>query len=385
MSISDALQRLQVVQTPVLRGWTVAQTCEFYGISAATFYVWRARFRADGVVGLQPRSRRPHTSPGRTPRDVEDAITGMRRAHPGWGARRIRDQLVLAGQDPPAVSTIHAVLVRHGLVEPQPSVVAAPGRFERDRPNDLWQIDATEWELTDGSIAQIIDIIDDHSRMLVAAMVWPGLSGHVAWVTLAGAIDVYGPPRQLLSDNARWLTGRSHGGVATFERRCWRLHIDTIQSSAYHPQTLGKLERHHRTVKQWLADQPAADTIATLQILLDNYRHHYNHHRPHQGINGTIPAIRYHTSPNATPTGPPPTIEFTRTVAANGVIHYAGWHIHIGRRWATTAVTLIEHADKLRIIHADQLIATVSLDPNLHPDPYISTGQPRGRPTRPPT
>lgn len=385
MSISDPVQRLQVVQTPALQGWTVAHTCEFYGISPSTFYVWRARFRADGLEGLAPRSQRPHTSPGRTPEPVEDAITTMRRSHPHWGARRIRDQLTLAGQEPPAVSTIHAVLVRNGLVAPQPTRVSAPGRFERDYPNDLWQIDATEWELADGTIVQIIDIIDDHSRMLVAARAWAGLSDQAAWATLSDAIEVYGPPRQLLSDNARWLTGRIFGTVATFERDCWRQHIDTIQSSPYHPQTLGKLERHHRTLKRWLTDQPAADNLTALQALLDRYRHHYNHHRPNQGIDGTTPAIRYHTTDKATPTGPPPTVEFTRTVATNGVVRYAGWAIHIGRRWATTAVTLIEHADKLRITHADELIATVSLDPDLHPNRYISTGQPRGRPRNPNT
>lgn len=383
MSISDPMKRLQVIQTPALRGWTVEQTCTFYGISPATFYVWRSRFNEQGVEGLQPRSRRPGHSPVQVTGDREATIVTMRRTHPAWGARRIRDELRLAGVSPPAVSTIHQVLVRHGLVEPVRSEARATARFERPVPNDLWQIDATEWELADRTVVQIIDIIDDHSRVLTASRAWPGLSEDNAWDTLQGAIDAYGPPRQLLSDNARWLTGRPYQAVIEFERRCWRLHIDTIQARAYHPQTLGKLERQHRTLKDWLRELPRAATTDELQAQLDAYRLTYNHHRPHQELDGTTPWARYQAAPKATPTGPSPTIENIRLVAANGVLRYSRWSIHIGRRWAGNVVTLIEHADKLRIIHADELIAIVVLDPDLHPHRYISTEQPRGRPHNP--
>jgi transposase InsO family protein len=380
MSISDPMKRLQVIQTPALRGWTVEQTCLFYGVSPATFYVWQARFNEGGVEGLRERSRRPHTSPTQITGDGEDQIVAMRRTHPSWGAQRIRDELRLAGVSPPAVSTIHQVLVRHGLVEPVASQAKATGRFERPCPNDLWQIDATEWELADHTIAQIIDLIDDHSRFMPASRAWPGLSEDNAWDTLQGAIDEHGPPRQLLSDNARWLTGRPYQAVIEFERRCWRLHIDTIQARLYHPQTLGKLERQHRTLKDWLRGLPRAHTIAELQAQLDAYRLTYNHHRPHQQLDGTTPWARYQATAKAVPIGPSPTVENTRLVAANGAIRYSRWSIHIGRRWAGSVVTLIEHADKLRIIHADELIAIVILDPVLHPQRYISTGQPRGRP-----
>lgn len=384
MSTSDPLQRLQVVQAPALRGWTVEQTCGFYGISPATFYAWRARFRSDGLEGLSERSRRPRSSPSQIGGELEARIVAMRRAHDEWGARRIRDELRLAGEDPPAVSTIHQVLVRNALVEHKPARPRTVHRFERDRPNELWQLDATEWELADGGDVDIIDILDDHSRLLIANQAFVALSEDNAWVTLDSGIGRYGPPRQLLTDNARWLTGRPYRAVIDFERRCWRLGIDTIQTAPYHPQTLGKLERQHRTLKDWLRRQPPAATLTALQQQLDTYRQHYNHHRPHQELDGAVPWTRYQASPKAEPAGPAPTVTLTRPVMPNGTIVYAGWNIHIGRRWAHTAVTVTEHNDKLRITFADELIATVILDPELHPTRYISTGQPRGRRRRPP-
>lgn len=386
MSIQDPLQRLQIIQTPSLRGWTVEQTCAFYAVSQATFYQWRARFRSEGFDGLAPRSRRPRSSPGQVAGELEATIVSMRKTHDGWGARRIRDELRLAGIDPPAVSTVHQVLVRNDLIEPRMVTSPATRRFERPAPNDLWQLDATEWELTDGATAQIIDILDDHSRYLPASQAMSELSEGNAWTVLHTAIVEHGPPRQLLTDNARWLTGRPYGTVIEFERACWRESIDTIQTAPYHPQTLGKLERQHRTLKDWLRRRPRAATLTELQTQLDAYRHHYNHHRPHQQLDGTTPTIRYRATPKAVPIAPPPTIEITRKVADNGAVRHSGWSIQVGRRWAGTVVTLTEHADKLRITFADELIATVILDPELHPNRYISTGRPRGRPRRkPPT
>lgn len=384
MSIKDPLQRLQVVQTPKVQGWSVSQTCQFYGIAPATFYVWQHRFRTEGLAGLQPRSRRPMSSPTQVGGELEATIVAWRKAHQDWGARRIRDQLRLQGIPPPAISTIHQVLVRHGLITPRPARTITSHRFERAAPNELWQLDATEWELANGTVVQVFDLLDDHSRLLLASRAFPGLSEANAWTVLAEAIVAYGPPRQLLTDNASWLTGRRANAVIEFERHCWRAGIDTIQASPYHPQTLGKLERQHRTLKDWLRRLPRATSLPDLQRQLDPYRHDYNHHRPHQELDGATPAMRYHRGDKATPTGPPPIVTMTRQVAANGTVRYSGWTIHIGRRWIHTAVTLVEHADKLRIMHADELIGIVALDRELHPNRYISTGRPRGRPRTPP-
>lgn len=386
MAVSDPRQRLQVIRAPGLMGWTVAQTCAFYGVSPARFYVWRARYEAEGFEGLRDRSRRPRSSPRQVGGELEERIVAMRRDHHRWGPQRIHDELIRAGIDPPATSTIHQVLVRHGLVESRRQRRAtAVTRFQRDQPNELWQIDAKEdWLLADSTTVQIIDVLDDHSRFLCALRAWPQLSSDNAWTTLEQGIAEHGVPRQLLSDNALWLTGRHRNTVIDFERRCWQAGIDTIHGRFDHPQTQGKLERHHRTLEEWLDEQPPAGTLPAFQAQLDVYRHHYNHERPHQALGGArTPAEVYTATPKALPVGPPPTVTFTRPVMANGTIVYSGWQIHIGRRWAHTTVTLIEHNAKLRILSGDDLIAVIALDPDLHPNRYISTGQPPGRPPQP--
>lgn len=386
MAVSDPLQRLQIIQTPALKGWTVDQTCAFYGVSTSRFYEWRARFAAEGLEGLRDRSRRPVVSPARTSAELETRIVGMRKTHPRWGAHRIRDELLRAGVKPPAISTIHQVLRRHDLVDnARPRRPVADQRFRRALPNELWQLDAKEdWELAGGAVAQIIDIIDDHSRFLCALRAGPSLSEQFAWETLSGAVEELGTPQQLLADNAAWITGRFHGTVIEFERRCWLAGIDTIHGRPNHPQTQGKVERHHRTLTEWLTDQPRAATITELQHQLDRYRHHYNHKRPHQALGlARTPAEIYAATAKATPKPNSRTATFTRIVAATGVVNYSGWLIHIGRRWAGTVVTVTEQHAKLRITFGDELLASVALDRDLYPDRYISTGKPRGRPRRP--
>lgn len=387
MGTSDPLRRLQIIQTPALKGWTVEQTCAFYAVSPARFYVWRARYAAGGLAALGDHSRRPQRSPHQVGGELEQRIVGLRHGHPRWGAQRIHDELVRAGFVPPATSTIHQVLRRHGLVVARPpSTPPADTRFERDQPNELWQIDAKEdWQLASGALVQLIDVIDDHSRLLCALRAWPALSEEHAWATLTEAIDRYGVPQQLLSDNASWLTARHRSAVNDFERRCWQAGIDTIHGRLYHPQTQGKLERQHRTAGDWLAEQPPAETLGQLQTQLDVYRHHYNHQRPHQGLGqARTPAEVYAATPKAYPTATSPTITFTRLVATNGTIRYSGWNLHLGRRWAGSAVTVIEHNAKLRVTFGDELLAVVALDTELYPDRYISTGKPRGRPPHPP-
>ncbi|MDX1620640.1 MAG: IS481 family transposase [Nitriliruptorales bacterium] len=381
---------MQILQTPALKGWTVEQTCLFYGVSPARFYVWRARYAEEGIEGLRDRSRRPASSPNRIDVEVEQTIVGWRRQHPRWGAQRIRDELIRAGAPhPPATSTIHRVLQRHGLIEDGFSQPVRTGlRFCRARPNELWQLDAKEdWPLADGQLVDIIDILDDHSRLLCGLRAWPSLSEAHAWDTLEQAVTIYGPPTQLLSDNATWLTGISHNTVIEFERRCWQLGIDTIHGRPHHPQTQGKIERHHQTLTRWLDDQPPANTLTELQDQLDRYRHYYNHQRPHQALgDARTPAEAYTATDKAQPAGHAPTVTFRRIVNTNGIVNYAGWHIHIGRTWAAKVVTIIEHQAKVRITFGDQLLAIVALDPDLYPTSYISTGRPRGRPRhQPPT
>ena len=300
----------------------------------------------------------------------------MRKDHPRWGARRIRTELIRVGVDPPAISTIHQVLVRNGLVAPQPPRrPKADQRFERDIVNDLWQIDATQIPLGDGTKASVVDLIDDHSRYLLAALAGPAATGELAWDAFETAASRYGLPRQVLSDNGLCFTGRLHGTEVMFEKSLDELGVEMINSAPYHPQTLGKLERFHRTLKEWLADEGPPWDLEHLQELLDGFRFHYNRQRPHQGIGDETPAERYGTEPlppaqirlpgpeeMTGPSYPPHSI--LRKVSSSGNLGYSGKLIQVGIRWTGAQVRIIPIGELIHIYYGDLIIRTLTIDPN---------------------
>jgi transposase InsO family protein len=288
--VTMAELRLDVLQEPERTGATVAEVCRRHGISRETFYQYRRRFLQEGLAGLEDRSRRPRASPARMAFEIEEKICGMRKDHPRWGARRIQAELSRCGVDPPAISSIHQALRRNHLVARQPPRrPAALKRFEREVSNDLWQIDTTQVRLATRKRVWVLDTIDDHSRYLLAAIAAEGPTGEAAWDCFEEAASRYGLPRQVLSDNGLCFTGRLHGVEVEFERSLSELGVELITAGPYHPQTLGKLERFHKTLKAWLADEGPAFDLSHLQELLDGFRHHYNRERPHQALSNLTP------------------------------------------------------------------------------------------------
>ncbi len=190
--------RLEVLLEPQRTEETVAEVCRRREISRQSFYRFKRRYEAEGAEGLEARSRRPLSSPGQIDVDLEVEICRMRKDHNRWGARRIRTELRRSGTDPPAVSTIHQILRRNHLVADHPRKrPRALKRFEREVPNDLWQIDATRTHLQDGAEAWIVDALDDHARYLLAAQAADGPTEQAAWQTFSAASAEYGLPRQL--------------------------------------------------------------------------------------------------------------------------------------------------------------------------------------------
>jgi transposase InsO family protein len=262
--------------------------------------------------------------------------------------------------EPPAVATIHRALHRNELVAAR--TVRPPRarkRFEREQANDLWQIDATRVCLADGSPVWVIDCLDDHARFLVSAHACSSPTGEAAWACFTTAAAAYGLPRQVLSDNGTIFTGRLNGVEVAFERRLAAVGVDLLTSAPYHPQTLGKLERLHRTLKEWLTDQPPAIDLHQLQALLDRFRAHYNEQRPHQGIADHTPLERYATGRRPAAAALP---DVERAVASNGVLAYHGHSINIGIRYARTRVRIVDTGELVHIYHADQLVRTIAPD-----------------------
>jgi transposase InsO family protein len=247
----------------------VTALCRDLEISRQTLYKYRRRFEAEGPAGLVERSRCPHSSPGRVSVATEEAIIRLRKELPlECGAQTIAYHLARRGETPPSIATINRVLVRRGMVIPQPEKrpKAAWKRFEWPRPNDAWQIDATAWALADGQTVWIMDVLDDHSRALVAARVDTGPTARAAWEAFTTAVEDWGLPARVMNDNGSCFTGRlSLNGEADFERMLRSLGVVQICSRPAHPQTCGKLERSHQTTKAWLRIQPAARTMGDLQ------------------------------------------------------------------------------------------------------------------------
>ena len=282
--------KLGVLLEPGRTGETVAEVCERHGISRASFYRYRRRYLEEGAAGLTPPSRRPRSSPAQIEPALEARIVELRRRHLRWGARRIYAELGRAGIEPPAVATIHRALRRNHLVAPQPPRrPKATKRFEREVANDLWQIDGTQVRLAGGEAAWVVDCLDDHARYLLSAIACASPSGQAAWDCFLSASSSYGLPRQLLSDNHSSFTGRLLGITVEFERKLAEVGVELINAAPAHPQTLGKLERFHRTLKEWLDDEGPAADLEHLQLLLDRFRSPYNEKRPHQGIGNQTP------------------------------------------------------------------------------------------------
>lgn len=375
--------RMQLLEEPERTGDTVAEVCRRWGISRQTFYEYQRRYLAEGEAGLEPRSRRPLRSPNQIDPELEVEICRMRKDHPRWGARRIRTELTRAGIAPPATSTIHRVLRRNLLVADQPKKrPKATKRFERDLPNDLWQIDATEVFLADGTKATVVDVIDDHARFLLAAHACEAATVAAAWECFDTARQRWGLPRQLLSDNGLCFTGRLVGFEVAFEKKAQDLGVELIHTRPYHPETIGKLERFHKTLKTWLADHPRPGDLAELQELLDKFAVHYNEHRPHQGIGDVTPAERYLPQPAEQPAPPDaavvyPPYSVTRKVSPNGMVAYQNYQIGVGRRWAGARVRVVVAGTLIHIYFADTLIRSLAPDPNRRYQP-----NPRRKPVR---
>lgn len=359
LKVMDVVDLRREVLAEVEAGESVSRVCARYGISRETFYVWRRRFAAEGEPGLVPRSRRPLSSPSMLDPAVEDAIVRVRKDYPHWGPKKIAAVLARRGVSPPAVSTIGRVLVRRGMVVPsrRPRPVATR-RFERAASNELWQTDASMHRLADGSTFWVVDLIDDHSRFLTGIEAGAAPTAALAWRAFRGAAARYGLPGELLTDNGLTFTGRLHQVTVSFERQVRAAGVTMIHARPYHPQTCGKTERMHSTLRQWLATRPPPPGLAAAAALLEEFRRHYNHERPHEALGQLTPADRYRP---ATPVGLPP-IDLDpadtyprgchrRRVGDDGAITYARTRLRIGDRWAGVEVGLIRRGPLLHVYY----------------------------------
>jgi transposase InsO family protein len=365
---------------------SVTELCAQLGISRQTFYKYRRRFEREGPAGLVERSRRPLRSPQLMSAELEDEIVRLRKELPlDCGARSIVFHLQRRGVDPvPSPATVHRALRRRGMVIDQPHK-APPSkghRFEFALANGAWQIDATQWALVGGETVWVMDVLDDHSRMLIAAVACHGPTAAAAWAAFSAGVARFGLPARVMSDNGACFTARfrTTGGEADFERNLRSLGIEHRLSSPGHPQTCGKLERQHQTLKAWLAPRPAA-TLTELQAHLDNYQHFYNHDRPHSSLAGATPFERWTNADKDHPRDPIDAAPRAalRIVSAHGRINWDAYQIGIGTDHADHELLVIARDLDVTIYGHTGQVRQLTIDPTRR---YQPSGRPVGRPPR---
>jgi transposase InsO family protein len=370
----------------------VKAVCEAHGVSRQTFYARAARVRTEGLAGLEERSRRPTRCPHRTPAEVEDAVVTKRKelldAGLDAGARTIlwhlsRDQ-ALAGRVP-SKSTIHAILVRRGLITPEPRKRPKGSwrRFEAPAPNEWWQIDAMDWVIATG-VVKIFSVLDDYARVVVACRAVTEATSPQAWVTFCLAAQHWGLPAGVLSDNGLCFSGKLRRFEVLFEANLRDAGVRPFTGRPFHPQTTGKVERFQQTLKKWLRRQPLARDLAELQAQLDRFCQLYNFQRPHQGIGRAIPAERWHSAHPAQPADRPlehPTypagIVRHATVTSDGVVEVHGVSIGVGAAYQGAAATVIIDATHASVYINNQLARHLTIDPTRR---YQPSGRRRGGP-----
>lgn len=363
--------RLLAAISGELDGLKVAALCRQRGVSRKTFYKWRARFAAEGLAGLEPRSRRPHRSPERTPDRVEDRIIELRKYLLDHGldagAATIRYHLQARRVSPlPSEATIWRVLVRRGFVVPEPKKrpKTVHRRFEAALPNECWQIDATSWPLFSGETVEIINILDDHSRLAVATYAVHRATTEDAWQAFCYAAGRWGLPLRCLSDNGLIFSGRLRGFEVYFESQLKEAGVTPRTSRPFHPQTCGKVERFQQTEKKWLRAQRPAVNLLTLQAQLDAFRGYYNHVRPHRSAGRRPPILRWAAqTPASAPSDPIRTPERrVRLVNAHGTVFVGRTQIHLGVRYAGQEAQVIVDGSYVALFVGGSLVRDFELD-----------------------
>ena len=279
-----------LIETHLRTGRSIAELAAAHGVHRSWLYKLLARCRAEGPAGLETRSRRPLHSPTRIAGDWEDQIVALRKELTDLGvdagAATIQSHLARRHDTVPSISTIWRVLKARGFVSPQPHKRPKSSyvRFAAELPNQCWQADVTHVAIADGTFLEVLNIIDDHSRLCVASRAFLTTRSPDVVRTMHRAAETRGYPASFLTDNGAIFTASFRGGLGAMESELLSLGIGSKHSRPYHPQTCGKVERFHQTLKKFLAKQDPPATKKQLQRQLDRFVTYYNEIRPHRSI-----------------------------------------------------------------------------------------------------
>ena len=401
----DPRVRLAIARWPddAPRG-AVSTFCAEHGISRKSFYELRRRAGLEGPAAvLEPRSRRPRSSPSRPTDEVRSQAIGVRAALEASGLDHgpisVHEKMHTMGlAQVPSTASLARVFREAGVAraEPKKKPRAAYRRFVYPAPNACWQLDGTEYVLTGGRRCVIFQLIDDHSRLAVASHVAWGETADAAITVVDKAIAAHGVPQRLLSDNGVALNPSRRGYVGQLVAHVSALGVQAITGKPYKPTTQGKNERFHQTLFRYLDKQPMAGTLAELQAQVDEFDRIYNTERPHQGLPGRItPLTAWEATPTAdaprprsdrprhepAPSRRPQTLgDDTRVtrLRQNGSIRLREVTYMVDGRRAGEEVLVVQDGEKILVT---DLQGTILIE-HTRPTPgigYVGNGRPRGR------
>jgi transposase InsO family protein len=383
----------------VLDGATVTDVARRYGVVRQTVHGWLRKYATGGLAALADHSSRPASCPHQMEPTTEARIVEMRRLHPGWGPRTIRNQLLRAGVEPlPGRSSIYRALIRHQLIDPQRRRRKRDDykRWERARAMELWQMDITGGvHLADGRVASIVTGIDDYSRFCVSAAVVLRATATPVCDALAAAMRRHGVPEAVLTDNGKVFTGRfgPGRGEVLFDRICRENGIRHLLTAPRSPTTTGKVERFHKTLKRdFLAGKVFAD-IDQAQAAIDGWVVEYNTERDHQSLGDRPPIERFRLAkaepaelvdvelePHVEVAVPSPIPRVSRVVDTTGRVSIGGHRYHVGRWLAFEGVDVSIRDGLVEISHRDVLVATHARRHPKDKDPRVLVPRPPRRP-----
>jgi len=340
-------QKVDFIKLVENGSFSISELCRRFNISRKTGYKWINRYRKDGDEGLKNRSRRPHNSPSKTTNKIERIIIKIRNGEPEWGAKKIHKILLrdysFKAIDIPSITTINNILSRRGLVNQSKTLNGKSfQRFEHERPNELWQMDFKgDFPLRSKKRCFPLTITDDHSRYNLCLKALNNQQYLTVKQELTSVFRQYGLPDRILCDNGSpWgMTGNNYRHddcrITRFEKWLLDLRVSMTHCRPHHPQTQGKLERYHRTLKLELLKYNNYKNYNDCQRSFDEWRNKYNYIRPHEALNQETPSSRYVSSHRVMPEKIPafeyPETDYKRKVDMKGTISFKGKPIRVGK------------------------------------------------------
>jgi len=355
-------QRIRFVVASSRGERSVTALCAEFGISRATGHRWLKRYRAGGIAAVAEQSRRPLTSPRRTPATIEERIVALRRERPDWGARKLAVLLARDGLALPA-ATVHRILLRRGLVRDDDRRQPAMQRFEREQPNQLWQMDFKSpkgW----GQPVGPLSVLDDRSRYAITLFQTGTTRAEAVREQLEQAFTQAGLPDAMLMDHGiPWWNGASAGGWTQLSVWLMKQNVRLYLSGVRHPQTQGKVERFHGALEKARRLRGLPEP-ALRQSWLDDFRQDYNHVRPHEALAMRTPASLWQPSPRPYVQNPqwqyPAGAEVHR-LEKTGQIRLEGRRWQIAGALAEEQVQLIRIDQRILVVYRNTLVRELDL------------------------